>query len=475
MKAFADWAVRTKILAIVLTSALVPILAGLGVVLVRDLRLLERELITTLETVARAAARYSAADLAFENQEAAAQTLSRLGSVPYLRHAALYDASGRLFASHAVVPGSRAPERLAEPAPGVESRFEGAYLDVTVPVVEEGVRYGTLRLESSTEPVRGRLREQLAVLLLLSLAIASLAVALAFALERRVSRPVLRLARVAHKVSEGDYTVRAPKLGADEIGALSDAFNAMLAAIQRRQADAEEAVRIRDEFISVASHELKTPLTSLKLQAQLLRRNLSGDRPIPSVDVGHRLDLVERSLGRLDRLVGDLLDVSAIRAGRMPMHLEELELGALAADVAEMFRTACDREHTPIVTRLEPGVSGRWDRLRLEQVLVNLIGNAAKFGAGRPVEVEVSSAGDRARLVVRDHGIGIPAADLERVFGLYERAVSTRSYGGFGLGLYITRTIVRALGGTISVASVEGEGATFTVQLPRSGPDRADG
>jgi signal transduction histidine kinase len=154
---------------------------------------------------------------------------------------------------------------------------------------------------------------------------------------------------------------------------------------------------------------------------------------------------------------------------RFTLALEDVELSSLVRDVVERHRPESERQGTPVSIRAAAGVTGHWDRLRLDQVVSNLVGNAVKYGRGKPVEVEVEADGGEATLVVRDHGIGISPEDRKRIFGRFERAVSETNYGGFGLGLWITGQIVKALHGRIEVESTVGEGSAFRVVLPLEG------
>jgi PAS domain S-box-containing protein len=230
--------------------------------------------------------------------------------------------------------------------------------------------------------------------------------------------------------------------------------------------ESQDAVRLREEFLTVASHELRTPLMSLNLQIQSLQRGLSEQSRQATT---RTLSAVRRQLTRLSSLVDSLLDVSTITAGRLELELSEV-------DLVQLVREAVDRMHDVFaqagsaVTLHAPSapVLGRWDAARLEQVLMNLLGNAARYGRGHPVHVELYTDNAHAFLRVRDEGIGIAPEDRERIFGRFERAVSRRNYGGMGLGLYITRQIVEALGGEVRVESEVGRGSTFEVRLPLS-------
>jgi signal transduction histidine kinase len=231
--------------------------------------------------------------------------------------------------------------------------------------------------------------------------------------------------------------------------------------------EAREAIRLRDEFLSIAAHELYTPLTSLKLSLQGLERPSQPATP----EVISRVSRTARmQIRRLTRLIDELLSVSRLQEGQVPFQLEEMDLAAVTRDVAEYFSEESARAHSPVILHAETPVIGRWDRTRLEQVITNLLANALKFGNGQPIELSVTGEGGFALLTVRDRGIGIAPDRLPHIFGRFARAVSSREYGGLGLGLYIAHEIVSALGGSIHVDSTPGVGTSFTVLLPRMGP-----
>ncbi len=235
------------------------------------------------------------------------------------------------------------------------------------------------------------------------------------------------------------------------------------AAAERAKAEqAQEALRERDEFISVAAHELRTPLTALQLKLQGLER-ISGALGQKS----ERLDGALRQTQRLVKLVDRLLDVSRVAHGRLEMSPEEFDLAPVVRQVVEDFRDPALQAHSAIELDLPESARGSWDRPRLEQVLVNVLSNAVKYGAGKPISVRLEVDPGSIRLSVADRGIGIAAPDANRVFERFQRAAPIRHYSGMGLGLFITRHIVEAHGGTISVSSAPGQGATFVIALPR--------
>jgi PAS domain S-box-containing protein len=229
-----------------------------------------------------------------------------------------------------------------------------------------------------------------------------------------------------------------------------------------RLAQAQEALRLRDEFLSIASHELKTPLTALQLQLQ----NIQGRVPRTDEKLTRQ---VERALDigdRLAQLIEALLDVSRIARGKLKTNLEHFDLAETVREVAERLRDSAARAGCELSVKVTRPLQGRWDRLRIEQVLMNLISNSIKYAAGHPIHVSVTREDDTAVLQVRDNGAGIPEASLSRIFERFERAASTNHYGGLGLGLYVARQIAEAHGGKITATNLSDGGACFTVRLP---------
>jgi signal transduction histidine kinase len=225
------------------------------------------------------------------------------------------------------------------------------------------------------------------------------------------------------------------------------------------------AVQVRDDFLAVAGHELRTPLAALLLQLQGLQR--AARRESAPASIERRLEKAELSVLRLERLIAQLLDVSRITAGRLHLEPESVDLSELVKEVTARYSEA--DAGRAISVEAEDHVMGHWDRLRIEQVVSNLVGNAVKYGLEEPIEVTVQTEPHEAIVRITDHGIGIDKEHQEKIFQKFERAVKTRDFGGFGLGLWIARQIVEASGGKIEVESVPGRGSTFAVHLPSNG------
>jgi signal transduction histidine kinase len=228
-------------------------------------------------------------------------------------------------------------------------------------------------------------------------------------------------------------------------------------------AAARDAIHARDEFLAVAGHELRTPLTALKAHLWSARRTGALDDR-----TDEKIVSALRQVDRLTELVDRLLDVARIDAGKLGLEVQDVDLGEVVRDVAERFEAHATRDGSPIQLHIEGPCVGRWDRLRLEQIVTNLVSNAVRHAAHRPIDVTVSRTSTGARLEVRDHGAGVAEADRARIFERFERATSLGHHGGLGLGLWIVQRIVDALGGTVRVESTPGQGATFVVELPHS-------
>jgi signal transduction histidine kinase len=235
-----------------------------------------------------------------------------------------------------------------------------------------------------------------------------------------------------------------------------------------------EAVRARDEFVAIAAHELRNPMTPILMQVGGLLAAARDPRRCRPELLAPRLEILELAVREFVRRSTALLDVSRIAAGNVRIEAAEVDLTRVVRGVVDRAAIAARMARSSVETDLQEGVVGIWDRLALEQVTENLLSNAIKFGAGKPVSIALTSDGRTARLAVRDHGIGISEADRARIFGRFERAVARREHGGFGIGLWLANQLVLAMGGAIAVEGAPGEGTTFTVSLPQGDAEQQE-
>ena len=277
-------------------------------------------------------------------------------------------------------------------------------------------------------------------------------------------RDHVRTAGDADDVTDSDYA-HAERAEPIEVS------GAALTAIRTRLQELQRAVGARDEFIATVAHELRNPIAPLTFQVRLAlnkaERLAAAGTPVSVEWIQTQLRGVEHRLHRLLETLDRLLDVSRLSTGRIDLQAEPMNLADVVRDVIDGFDAELAVARCTLTLSARGMATGSWDRLRVEQVFRNLLSNAIRFGAGRPIEVAVDADHDFATVSVRDHGIGIAPDQQSKIFERFERGVEQRS-GGFGIGLWIVRNICVAMGGAVSVASTLGEGACFTVMLPRT-------
>jgi signal transduction histidine kinase len=331
----------------------------------------------------------------------------------------------------------------------------------------------------------------LSLLTLAVLTVETIGLSLAYTTSRAISKGLSRLIEAANKIGSGDFTQKIDVQSSDEIGKLSAAVNTMGEMLQKSYGDLEKrvnertsdlkkmatenerlyeeakaAVLIRDEFLSIASHELKTPLTALYIQLQQQIRFLRN--PDKQADSQKISDISETSLRltkRIIALLDELLDLTRLRIGKFELHKENCDLIPLVTEVISALKNEADRKGSSIILHGDSKVMGSFDSSRVGQVVTNLLSNAIKYGAGKPIEVKIQNEGAHCVIGVRDNGVGIPQDQQGKIFERFERGKVNPAISGLGLGLYIINQIVKAHGGSITVESYPGKGSTFTVRL----------
>jgi signal transduction histidine kinase len=484
-RSLRDWPIKRKLTAILLlVSGLVLLLTSIAFVTYQVATIRETTRIH-LSTRARILAANATGALAFANEADARELLSALRFDPRMAAAALYDGSGRLFAKYpADLPDAELP---AAPEPDGD-RFRKGQFVTFVPVAEDvNQRLGTLFIASDTKAVSDTLRlSGLIALVVLGIAML-LAYGLAAALQGRITTPILALAQTASAVStRQDYSVRAPKLGEDELGALTDAFNHMLGRIEAQNETLEAAVRERtreleqrnealrrnaaelaasnselDAFAYSVSHDLRAPLRSIDGFSQVLLEDYA-----PRLDDAARdaLNRVRAASQRMATLIDDLLKLSRIT--RADFRSERVDLSGMARDIAaEIQRAAPERTVQFAIT---PGLAAEGDSRLLRVVLDNLLRNAWKYTGKQPAArvdfTALSQNGDHV-FVVKDNGAGFDMQYADKLFGVFQRLHSATEFEGTGVGLATVRRIITRHGGKIWAEGAVGEGAAFYFTL----------
>ncbi len=230
--------------------------------------------------------------------------------------------------------------------------------------------------------------------------------------------------------------------------------------------DARQAIQARDEFLSIASHELRTPLTPLKLHLQGLSRTVKKEQDVPKEKILTIAETCDRQVTRLSRLIENLLDVSRISSGKLTLNKETFNLKSMIEEVVRHYADQLRNVETEIFVEAESGIEGFMDKVRIEQVLINFLTNAGKYAPGKPILIKLTKSDGVAKLSVKDQGPGILEHDQARVFERFERIKTGENIGGLGLGLYISKQIIEAHGGKISLESEIGSGSTFITTIP---------
>ena len=526
---------RRKLLVVMLLTTLAAVVVALAAMIAYDLRAYHRGWVNDLSAQAELVGRTTAPALEFDDARVARENLSLLRLQPGIRAAAVYSASGEVFATYSENAASRT-------FPGVPAQdsvlVENGDLLVFKQIVDRGRLVGTVHLRARYE-LYDRLLNYAGIAMVVAAVAMLVALLVSSWLQKIVTRPILAIGEVARDVvARGDYSRRAERISADEVGALVDAFNNMLSEIERRTQAleasnldkareveerrvaqqevmrlnqdleqrvlgrtaqlessnrelavatdaAERANRAKSAFLATMSHEIRTPMNGVIGMVEVLAHSRLSESQADAVRT------IRASAFSLLGIIDDILDFSKIEAGRLELERAPVALPDLIESVCDTLLPVAIDKDVELNLFISPRVPDMvWsDATRLRQVLFNLAGNAIKFGAGRPqqrgrVSIRVDVTENPARLVLRfaDNGIGMAPETLAHLFSSFTQAEvsTTRRFGGTGLGLAICKRLVTLMNGEIHVQSVLGEGSIFTVTLPfevadsggrRHGPD----
>ena len=513
---------QRKLRAVILLTTLVAVVVALGAMIAYDLRAYHKGWVNDLSAQAELLGRTTAPALEFDDARVARENLALLRLQPGIRAAAVYAASGSVFASYTA---EGAPQALPPLAATDGVWVEGGDLVVFKPIVDRGRTLGTIHLRARYE-LYDRVATYGGIAVIVAIAAMLVALLVSAWLQRIITRPILAIAEIARDVmAQGDYSRRAERISEDEVGSLVDAFNNMLSEIERRtqaieasniekareveerrvaqqevmrlneeleqrvsqrtaqlessnrelalaSEAAERANRAKSAFLATMSHEIRTPMNGVIGMVEVLSHSPLLEQQADAVRT------IRASAFSLLGIIDDILDFSKIEAGRLELERAPVALPDLIESVCDTLLPVAIDKDVELSLFIAPQVPAQiWsDATRLRQVLFNLAGNAIKFSAGRPqrrgrVSVRASVAeGAPPRLVLHfvDNGIGMAPGTLTHLFSSFTQAEvsTTRRFGGTGLGLAICKRLVGLMNGEIQVQSELGEGSSFTVTLP---------
>ncbi len=491
MRAFRQTTIKRKLIALIMLTSSVALLVAFALMIVSDYVSFRSGMVRDLRTLADVMGTSGSSALDFDDEEFATKTLAGLTATPNITTAAIYTKEGKLLASYLRDKQSEPPPDK----PGPEGYafknayftfFHPGYLNLFHPIRRGGERIGSIYLQYSLQEMNVRLTRYAGLAGAIVLGAALIAFLFSSRLQRIISGPILSLAHTARIVSEQkNYSVRAEKRTDDEIGFLIDRFNEMLAQIEEHEKELREvneqlvqseqraraATQAKSHFLANMSHELRTPLNAIIGYSEMLQEEAqdSGQESfIPD------LKKINRSGRHLLELINDVLDLSKIEAGKMELYLETFDIPNLLEDVSTTVQLLVQKNSNALEVRCPANLGAmRADMTKVRQSLFNLLSNASKFTKNGKITLEAAreispTKGDWIVFRVSDTGIGMTPEQQDHVFEAFSQADAStaRDFGGTGLGLTITKTFCRMMGGDVALTSEPGKGTTFIIRLP---------
>src|SRR5437868_2139108 len=483
MPAFRQTTIKRKLIALIMLTSSVALLVAFAFMIASDYLSFRSRMVRDLRTLAAVVGTNGSSALDFDDEEFATKTLAALAATPNITTAAIYTKDGRVLAEYLRDNQSESPP----PQPGPERYlFKHGYLTLFHPILRGEERIGSIYLQSTLHEMNVRLMRYGLIGGAIVLGASLIAFLFSSRLQRVISQPILSLAHTAKVVSEQkDYSLRAEKRTDDEIGFLIDRFNGMLSQIEEHEKEiqkvneqlvqseqrARAATQAKSHFLANMSHELRTPLNAIIGYSEMLQEEAqdSGQESfIPD------LKKINRSGRHLLELINDVLDLSKIEAGKMELYLETFDVPNLLEDVSTTVQLLVQKNSNTLEMRCPANLGAmRADMTKVRQSLFNLLSNASKFTTNGKITLEAAREnspmkGDWIVFRVSDTGIGMTREQQDRVFEAFSQADAStaRDFGGTGLGLTITKTFCRMMGGDVTLTSEPGKGTTFTIRLP---------
>jgi len=480
MTSFKNLSIKSKLTWVSMLTSCVALLIACTAFVTYELFRFRQAMVLELSTLADVIGKSSALSLKFDMPIGSENMFSSLGANKQIVAACLYKVDGKVWAKF---PRDRLDASFPSSATEESHRFEKNSLFLFHRVLDpDNSPLGTVFIQARLDQMYNLLWEYVGIGLGVLLAASVVAFGISSRLQQVISRPILQLSQTARMVSEKrDYSVRASQQTHDEIGALIDSFNEMLAQIQKRDTElqqardsANRANHAKSNFLSFMSHELRTPLTAIIGFSEMMLADVEAENRQEWADDLRRIN---DSGKYLLELINEILDLSKIEAGKMEVHLEKFEVAGLLRDVTDALRPLLDKRANQLIIESSEGLGVmQADLIKVRQCLLNLLSNANKFtnhGVVTLSATRVATEGeDWLTFRVKDTGIGMSAAQMKKLFRAFSQADNStaRRYGGSGLGLALTKQFCQMLGGTVSVESEPGKGSCFTIELPAKTP-----